>query len=540
MNRKRIILMTAGVAGSVLLLSACSNSGSSTSAFTPKLVDNVSAATAPVDSVTWNLPDGEPYSLDPAQSAVESNSTVVANLCESLMTQTPSGELQPGLATSIDKINDTTYVAHLRPGVTFWDGKAMTADDVVYSINRILDPALGSSWTAWASSGATVTATAPDEVTIATNEPNAMMPQFFATPAFSVVEKAFAESAGADFGTASGGVMCTGPYSLGTWSSGSDITVKKNDSWWNKDVTPLVGSATFTFTSDPSAQVAALRSGSVDGSFMVPVSSFDSLSGIGNLLFNKSYKLESMSVANLKGSLADVKTRAALKAVIDYDGIASSIYRGTAEPIRAIVPPSAWGYSKDIYQKAYDALPAPTQNLDEAKKLLSESSYDGSEIVLAYAASSEEDTKIAAVVADNAKGIGLKVTLKPMQPAEYSGIFSDDPAARAGIDVFLTTGYLDFPEPAAYYEYSTTGSYYNFAGYSNPEFDETLAQAIKTSDDDARAELVTKAQALLTADATKIPLVSQYVNTYYSSKLAGLTPAPSYLYSPWLASLGGK
>lgn len=539
MNRKATTLVAIGATASVLLLSACSGGGSNPSAFIPKLVNDVPAATTSVDSIVWNLPNGEPTSLDPALSALESNSTVVANLCESLMTQTPSGELQPGLATSIDAVNDTTYIVHLRPGVTFWDGTPMTSDDVVYSINRVLAPETGSSWTAWANSGATVTATAPDEVTIVTAQPNAVMPNYFATPAFSVVEKAFTEAAGADFGTASGGVMCTGPYSLDTWSSGKDITVTRNDSWWNTDAAPLVGAATFTFTADASAQVAALRAGSVDGSFMVPVSSFESLSG-GNLLFNKSYQMEFISVIDSEGGLADVKTRTALKEVIDYQGIAAAVYRGSAEPLKTIVPPAAWGYSRDVFQEAYDALPEPTQDLEKAKQLLDDSSYDGSEVVLAYLAGNEEETKMATVIADNANSIGLKITLKPLQPAEATGLFGGDPAGRAGIDAFLAAGYLDFPEPAEYYEYSTSESYYNFSGYSNPEFDQAMAQAISTFDDDSRAELISQAQTLLTADVMGYPLVTTYINTYYSSELAGLTPSPSYLYSPWLASLGGK
>ncbi|MGV8881470.1 MAG: ABC transporter substrate-binding protein [Rhodoglobus sp.] len=542
MNRKRIALVAAGATASALLLSACGGGGGGGTAtsFTPTVVDTVPAATTAVDSITWNLPNGEPTSLDPAQSALESNSTVVANLCESLMTQTPSGEVKPGLATSIDQVDDTTYVIHLRAGVTFWDGTPMTAEDVVYSINRVLVPETGSSWVAWAAAGAEVTATAPDEVTIVTAEPNALMQNYFATPAFSVVEKSFTEAAGSDFGTASGGVMCTGPYSLDNWASGSNITVVKNDSWWNTDVAALVESATFTFTTDASAQVAALRSGSVDGSFMVPVSSFDSLSTEGTLLFKESYLTEFISIIDLEGGLSDAKTRAALKNVVDYEGIAAAVFRGTAEPLKAIVPPSAWGYSRDIFQKAYDALPDAVQDLDEAKQLLADSSYDGSAVTLSYLAGNEEDTKMATVIADAANGIGLKVTLKPLQPAEYVSIFSDDPAARDGIDAYIVTGYLDFPEPAQYYEYSTTDSYYNFSGYSNPEFDAAIAQGIATMDDDARAELITQAQALVADDLRGIPLVSMYINTYYSSDLAGLTPSPSYLYSPWLASLGGK
>jgi peptide/nickel transport system substrate-binding protein len=131
------------------------------------------------------------------------------------------------------------------------------------------------------------------------------------------------------------------------------------------------------------------------------------------------------------------------------------------------------------------------------------------------------------------------VVLKPLQPAEYLAIFSSEEAG-ADVDLLLVIGYLDFPEPAEYYQYSMTTSYYNSSGYSNPEFDAEMTSALAEFDDTKRAEYVSAAQALLTADAVAIPLVSDYIGVYYSGDLTGLVPAPNYLYAPWLPSLGGK
>ncbi len=540
MRRNHLAAAAAAIAVGALTLTACSGTTSGQAqAFTPQITTQVAAATTPVESVTWNLPYGEPSSLDPAQSALESNSTVVANMCESLFTQTTDGTTQPGLAVSIDQPNDLTYVISLRDGVTFWDGSPMTAEDVAYSINRILDPETASSWAMWAIGGATVEATGDLEVTVTLDTPYAMLQDFFATPAFAVVQKAFTENAGADFGTANGGVMCTGPYMFDSWTSGTDIVLTKNPAWWNTEQPVLVDSATFTFTAATSAQLAALRSGSIDGQFSAPVAGYSSLSEQGNLLFNVGYGTTFLSIANRDGALGDVNVRAALKSVVDYEGIVAGVFLGTAEPIRATVPPAAWGYSEEIFQAAWDALPPAEQNRDAIADLLAQSGYDGSEIVLAYPSDSEAQTKIATVIANGAQGSGLNVTLKPLQSAEYAAAFYSE-EGRAGIDTMLVIGYLDFPEPAEYLQYSMTDSYYNTSGYSNPEFDAVMYQALAELDDDARAELLTQAQAILVADVASVPLVSEYVNVYYSSDLAGLVPSPSYLYSPWLTLLGGK
>lgn len=542
MSRRTEALTLAGAIAIAGLLAGCTPSDNvADPTFTPNVTTDVPAATQQIDNVRWNLPNGEPTSLDPALSAVESNSTVVGNMCEALMTPTSSGADEPGLATSVEQPDDVTYVIHLREGVTFWDGAPMTADDVVYSIERVLQPELGSSWTGWSlPGGASVQATGDLEVTVTLSSPNALLAQYFATPAFTVVQRAFAEQAGAAFGTAEGGVMCTGPYKLGQWKSGSQITIERNDTWWNTDVEPKVQQFTFSFTTDPAAQAAALRSGDLDGSWSVPVSQYANLDLEGTLLFSDGYAMEFLTVINIEGALADVKTRQALQQSINYGGIAEKIYLGTADPLRAIVPPSAWGYSESVYQTAYDSLPEAKQDTAAAKALLAESAYDGSTVVLAYYAGSEEETKMATVIADGANAIGLDVELKPMESAAYFALFSDDPQARAGIDAFVTAGYLDFPEPAQYYQYLTTGNYYNFSGYSDADYDAAIDAAIGEFDDDARAGHVADAQSIVTLDYVAIPLVSQYVSLYYSDELAGLAPSPRYLYYPWGASLGGK
>lgn len=538
MTRARIPIALASAAAVCGLLTAC-GSGGTASTFDPQITTEVSAAKNPVASVDWNLPLGEPTSLDPAQSALISNSTVVANLCESLLTQTPSGALAPGLATSIDRIDDLTYVITLRSGVQFWNGHPMTAEDVAFSINRILDPVLASPWSAWAETGGSAAVTRENEVTVSVSQPSALLENTFSTPAFAVVEKAFAEQKGEAFGTAEGGVMCTGPYAFGKWSSGSDLTIIKNNNWWNKELTPLVNEATFSFTSDASALTAGLRSGSFDGSFSVPASGFSSLNTEGTLLFNHSYRNNWLSLNPARG-LTDLKARQALRALINYDGIVESVYQGTAEPLRALVPPATWGYSEEIYKSAYEALPEAKQDLTTAKKLLDESSYNGSEVVLAYPSTVEDQVKMATVIADDAKSIGMNISLKPMQLSDYLNLFGTDPSARDGIDAFFVLGYLDYPEPTQGYQYLMSTSYYNYAGYSNPKYDEAISSALQEFDDAKRAEDVTTGQAILAEDLVALPILTDYMNVYYSNNLTGLAPSPSYLYSPWLATLGGK
>ena len=74
---------------------------------------------------------------------------VVANLCDNLMRQNPDSTYSPALASAVTTPDATTYVYDLRSDVTFTDGKPMTADDVVFSLQRQMNPDVGSYWSVW-------------------------------------------------------------------------------------------------------------------------------------------------------------------------------------------------------------------------------------------------------------------------------------------------------------------------------------------------------------------------------------------------------
>ncbi|MCD0449747.1 ABC transporter substrate-binding protein [Actinocorallia sp. API 0066] len=544
MHRSRLTAVAAVLAG-LVPLAACSGSGGGKGAdpagTAPVPVTTaVPAPTSEVASITWNIPSGEPPVLDPAASSIEPVSTVVANLCESLFTFGPGYERLPALATDLAHPDPLTYVVKLREGVRFWNGDPVTADDVLYSIQRILNPALGSAWIGWSAHLRDVRVTGAHEITIRLRKADVLVPNFLATPAFSVVQKKYAERAGKAFGTAQGGLMCTGAYKLGTWAQGQRITIERNDGWWNAETAkPKVGKVDFTFVTDPAAQAAALASGDVDGQFTAPRAAHAQLAGKGNLLFNTGLGATFLAVLKQDGALGDPAVRAALQKVIDYRGILESVYGGTAQPLRSLVPPGAWGYAPEALKAGYDALPEPAQDLDGAKKLAAGSAKAKEKIVLAYATSSEEETRIATAIGDSAAQAGLNVELRPLNPQQYGGIFSSA-EARAELDAFIVTGYLDFPEPVAYYSYFTTGNFYNFAGYRNTDYDKAVAAAQGEEDPVKRAGHVVKAQAVMAADLVNIPIATQYVNVYYGSKLTGLAPSHRDVYTPWAASLGGK
>jgi peptide/nickel transport system substrate-binding protein len=543
---KGALAVTTGFAVSVAL-AGCgrthddSRSTSSTSSTAPYAAP---LATKDVAAITWNLPGGEPATLDPAKTYGGSDLIVVANICDSLLTLTPDGGVEPGLASSVDRPDATTYVVHLRPA-TFFDGQPVTADDVVFSLDRVRDPKSGSYWGFFAQNVSNVVATDEQTVTISMSRPDAIFYQMLATPMAEIVEKAFVVQAGDKFGGPDGGVMCSGAYKLDSWVTGDKIVLEANDSWWNSDPTlQHAKQVTFTFLTDDSTVTQALLNDDIDGSFLVPHSTLDQLenSGIGAVYIGPSTQQLVLIPTDLTGDspLANRDLREALAASIDYRGILSTTLAGTAEPLRAIVPPGTWGSARDQYDAAYQKLPLPVQNLDLARTLIEQSGVSDPTITLAVPASVPEAVSIGEAIQSSAKQAGFTVILKPMPGADFSALFGSA-NARSKVDVFLSDYYADIPDPTELYmQIGVPGGAADFGGYDNRQVASELTQARATSDDAERAALTIKAQDAITHDLVWLPLAYPQQMLFMNNKLGGATAAfPYVVYAPWLASIGG-
>ena len=525
-------------------VAACGSSTGSPSAPPVNKVSlsaQVTAATKPVNLVTWNLPTGEPTSLDPALSALENISTIDGNLCESLFRFGPDYQLIPDLATSVTQSDPTRYVIDLRHGVHFWDGEVMTSADVVYSMDRVNDPAIGSSWIAAYQGVSSIKPHGPYQVVVTFKQPNAEFRWNLATPATAVVQKAYVAQDPKAFGSPTRGVMCTGPFRFSSWKQGQDIVIARNTHYWDRSRIPLARQVRFTFDTDAASQSAALADGSVDGQWDSSVATFKQLrkSNAGSLLYAPSLSTTFISWFVDHASVKSQKIREALHDVIPYESIARNVYGGSAFPVKSLTPPHTWGYAKSVFTGAYSKLQQPVQNLAAAKKLVSAAGRQSSPVVLGYSATDPEETNIALAIQSAAQEVGLKLKLDALNASQSNQVFSSA-KARAPLSGLLATGYLDYPDPLEYDSYWTTGSYYNFGGYHDPQYDRLVSQAEQTVNASRRASTLVKAEAIYYASDSAAPIVSQYINVFINHRVTGVTPNQNFYYTAWADKLGSR
>lgn len=505
-----------------------------------ELVATTPAGKTNVDRITWAV-YREPTSVDPIFVGDYPENTVATLLCESLFHQAPDGTIEPGLATGAEYTDPRTMVITLRDDVTFWDGSPMTAQDAAHSIERQRDPKLAGFWGAFLSSVDTIEATGPHEVTVTLKRPDYTLEGVLSFATGMVVKKEYAQAKGKEYGTVEGGAMCTGPYELGPWKTGDALSVVRNDDYWNgAEIEPKVRQIDFKGVPDEAPLTSGLLSGEIDGVYAEALSTLDQLRASDAVtVTNGPSVVVAAMIPKLDGVLGDERVRRALSMAIDRQGLVDTVYKGSAEPSRALGSPGSWSYSKEIFETAWNDLPELSGGIEEAKQLVEEAGAKGKRLVLATSNELSSIAPFANEVNRAARMIGLDSRLVSSSAANYINYFVDS-KERAKIDGFFTTNWTNWPDPAALYATMGPGGVQNYYGYENAEVAKLLDEWRSSADPDERARKAVAAQKILTDELAWIPIVTPDTLLITSSGLTGAVSSQSYLFAPWANDLAGE
>jgi len=544
-SRHLIRVAAAGAAALVAAasLTACSggSAGGASATAEWKLTTTTAKPSGDIDSFSFAL-YAEPATLDYAYAFDYPDNQVLANVCESLLRLNPDYSLSPGLAKSFANPDPLTWVYELRDGVTFHDGTPLTAADAVASMQRIMDPQVGSSWFSVYQNVESITQTGPMEVTVKTKIPDSQFNQGMGGSAGVIESAATLAAKGKDYGNSTAGVNCTGPFALKEWKSGESLTLERYDGYWDKELRAKSKEMTFSIIPDATARVNAMKSGSVDGSWQIPMESAAQLqaSGKGDVLYAPSSATSDLVVSNMKGVLGDKRVRQALMMALDRPGILKGASQGVGEISDVLTTKLVWGTASEAAKKtAFDDITRYKQDLAKAKKLVEEAGATGKELVYVTAPIGNDFSVVSQATLAAAQSIGLKLTIKTVSPAQYTALFSD-PSAREGVDLFYTVWYLSSPDALEMYGVLRTGDFSNYGGWSDAEFDKTVNEAVGTMDPAARSALTAKAQQIANEELPWLPLATGPLPLFLGKRITGLDPSMAFLYYPWAAQIGKR
>ena len=424
----------------------------------------------------------------------------------------------------------------------FWDGHPVTPADVVYSLDRNTDPKLGGFYGPVFDRVGSIAATGSSQVTITLKQPDYWLEGELASMPGIIIEKAFAEKEGKNYGTPAGSIMCTGAYMFKSWNPGVGVVAVRNPHYWHPSVHPLIGQITVKGVPDVSSLTSGMQTGAIQGSYSSGLGTLNQLKGSSTVKVYQGpgWSTDAFIVSRLKGVLGDVRVRRALSLALNRQAIINSVYKGAALMPRWLSNPGTFGYGKSVFTAAYDSSPVLTQNISEAKKLVQQAGATGKTFTIGTSSQISDTSAVTGDYQAAAQAIGLKVVLKSVSAQNYINFFTD-PKARAGIDGFLTVNYGDYADPAALLSTLVLpGNSQNYDNFNNPQITADLEQARSTANPDKRAALVAKAEKRTMQQLPWIPDVQPTNLLLLSKGLTGAVASFAYMFAPWANSLGGS
>ena len=520
MNRVKFRAVAAAAAVTAASLSACAaNSEGSGGGGTPE-----SGGTLRVGMV------GESSSLDIIDSQIAP--LLTGPSLESLVRLKSDGSLEPWLAESVENPSPTEYVYHLRDGVTFWDGEELTADDVVFSLERLRDTASYTS--AKYKSVDTIEPTDPATVTVTLKTPDSNWPVQASMFSSQIIQKKFYEEHEDDFGNPGTLIMGTGPYEVTKLDPSSGVTYQAYSDYWG-------GQAEFDtlelsyFDTETNAALA-LRAKSVD---VVPsISSPDTFKATSKaeLVSGASCSIGFLAMNTQVEPWSDVHVRRAVAFALDRSAFVDDV-DGYAEPITTFIPPNSLKpiASDDEIATMVEGLPQYPHDIEAAKAELAKSEYpDGFSGTLPTTEFSNNVTG-SQIVAEQLSEIGIDLEVKN-QPigtwvAGVSAAVEDRPTVyTAGQGCSPTPGYM----PSYWLGSQGLGEGgTNLAGYGPESVDDLIAQASEATTPEDQFAAYTELLTQLGEDVPYIPLMALKANVGVAPGFAWDSYTQPWWNEPW-------
>jgi peptide/nickel transport system substrate-binding protein len=495
-------------------------------------------AASPASSQTLRYANqGELKSLDPYTLNETTTHAHLGHVYEGLVERDKDLKIIPALAESWENPEPTRWRFHLRKGVKFHNGDPFTADDVVFSADRVR--ATGSNLLTRIPGDAKAVKVDDYTVDFVLTSPNPILMSQWDT--WYIMDKKWAEANNAVAPTpaaattpsyASLHANGTGPFMIDSHQPGVKTVFKVNPTWWKKPEHNLK-EIVFTPIASDATRVAALLSGEVDVIEPVPIQDIQRVNSSPNaavltgpeirtIFIGMDQSRDELLYSNVKGKnpFKDVRVREAVYRAIDIELIKNRVMRGLSTPSALMIAPELYPLSKEFTRPKYDP--------DMAKKLLSEAGYpEGFEVTMdcpndRYV----NDAAICQAVVGMLARIGIKVNLLAQPKAQYFAKVLKPGGYKTSLYMLgWTPGTMDAhnvlhdimgcredPKDSARGEA-------NLGGYCNKQLDELTDKILVESDTNKRNQMIKEAFDIGIKDYSYVPLHQQALAWGVSKKV---------------------
>ena len=485
------------------------------------------AAAAEARTVRWAA-SGDPNTMDPHSQNVGTVTMVLQQVYDALVARNPDLSPAPGLATAWEQREPTRWRFTLRPGVRFHEGEAFTAEDVVFSIERALQPT--SNFGIFVDTIERAEKVDDLTVDIVTKVPDPILPNKLAS--VFMMSRSWAERHNATrpqntrqreemhtVRSANG----TGAYRLALREPDVRTVLARNPDWWGwreegnrGNVTEIV----FRPIASDATRIAALLSGEVDFVLDPPLQDLARLRNAPNVKVLEGPEIRTLYVvfdvgrdellySDVKGRnpFRDLRVRQALYHAIDIQAIHRATMRGQSMPTGTLFPEQVNGYVKEEdVRLPFDAA--------RARALLAEAGYPNGFSVTLDCPNNRyiNDEQICQNIAAMWSRVGVRTALKaqPLGPFFAQIQRADTSVYLLGWGVPTLDALYSFQSLLATRGGQPGDGIWNFGGYSNPRMDALIGR-MKTESGEARQAAIREALRLYREDVPHIPLHHQMI-----------------------------
>ena len=423
-------------------------------------------------------------SLDPHKTVKAGTREVMFNVFEGLMKPTPDGDLTPAIAEKYEVSEDRrTYTFHLREGVQFHNGETVTAEDVVYSIQRCA-AATETGIVQVEAFSVIEDLKAVDErtVSITISEPSNEFISYMTTAVLP-----------ADYDKQDTDPVGTGPFKFVSRTAQDSVVLEKFNEYWG---TPAqLDKVTLKIMENADSLMMSLQSGAIDLCAHLTSTQVAQLEKDFNVAEGTMNLVQAMYLNNAVAPFDDVRVRQALCYAVDKQEIIDLAFDGYGSPIGSSMYPAFGKYFDDSLTNYY------TRDVEKAKALLAEAGYpDGFDMTITVPSNYKPHMDTAEVLVQQLAQIGVNATIEPI---EWESWVSDVYAGRqfqstvVGVDASTMTA-------RALLERFTSDYGKNFINYNNAEYDALFQQTLTAYDDAEQTAIYKQMLANLTENAANV------------------------------------
>lgn len=471
----------------------------------------------------------QPNTLNPITAPDIVSRSMIEMIFDGLVAADAKSELRGELASGWDVSPDgKQWTFQLRKGVRWHDGREVTAEDVKFTYDTVIDPN-SKPTVAKADYAAIERVEVVDPYTVRFHLSRPYAP-FLSRLVLGIAPKHLLQ--GQDLATApfNRQPVGTGPFIFERWTQGDSVVLKRNPDYFGAK--PRIEKLVWKIVPDSNVLALQASNGEVDGAPIFNPKDASAIQSGGKMALHETLEGNTQISLQLKNPLfQDVRVRRALAHGIDTQALIDKIMLGAAVPATSDILPGSWAYNPNVARYPYDPV--------KARQLLAEAGWrrgpdgvltrDGKRFSISLMTDAGHKVREQVMLAIRQYWADLGIEVNASTQERNSFIFQK--VLKGDFDAVLLQSSVQIdPDISRRFHTGSIQNGQNFLSYSNPAVDRLLEQGLATVDQEKRRRAYFEAQRIMAEDLPQISLF--YTKTMFAFKpgLKGVKPAPTNLF----------